>query len=411
MTSSQPGDGGALGTAGQQLLLCVALFGAAYAANTVAPLLVFYTEDLHLTTTTLTWFFTAYAVGLMVAFLFIGALSDKLGRKVVVLPSAALLVVAVLALLGAAALGPPLILIGRFIQGFAGGAVYAVGTVWLRELAGTEHAASAAMRATASMAAGFGVGPLIGGVLVQWLPDPKILLLLIAVVTTSIAVMIVLRLPETMTQRRSGAIPFGLPPHTGLGFLYYLAPCALLVYTFVMLAMIAFPVQLDHAGFKQVYFIQGVSLLLVLGMATVATRWARRLGGATAGWVAGICGAIGCGLGYLAVQPHNWPWILPASVIIGIGSGMSITSGVMVSDELAPAASRGQLLSMFYIVAYIGFSSPTLLSLAFGRHTMDHGSTILGLGVAALIITAILAGPGRALVRRRGLQSAPSNSA
>ncbi|MGH8112060.1 MAG: MFS transporter [Rhodanobacteraceae bacterium] len=389
-------------------MLCVALFEAAYAANTVAPLLVFYSVDLHLSVTMLTWFFTAYALGLMAAFVFVGSLSDRFGRKAVVMPSAATLIAATVALLAAAAWGAPLLLAGRFLQGCASGAVYAVGTVWLRELAGSRHAARAAMRATASMAFGFGVGPLISGMLVQWLPEPKILPILIALVATASALVIVLRLPETMTRRRLGHIRFGLPRGTAKGFAVYLAPCALVVYTFAMLAMIAFPVQLDHAGFKQVYFIQGVSLLIVLGMATAATSWARRLGAGTAGWLAAVCGAAGCALGYLAVQPHGWPWILPASVMIGIGSGLSITAGVIASDLLAPAESRGQLLSMFYIVAYIGYSSPTVLSLAFGRHTLEHGNTILALGATALVLATILAASGHLVSHRRAQQ--PSRS-
>ncbi|HEX7380653.1 MAG TPA: MFS transporter [Nevskiaceae bacterium] len=390
----------ARGTPGQQGALCLALFGAGYAANTVSPVLVYYAVADHLSTTILTLFFTAYAVGLAIALVFVGTLSDRFGRKRLFAPSAAVLVVAVIALLAASRWGPPLILLGRLLQGLAGGAVYAVGTVWLRELAGTAHAGEAAMRATASMAFGFGVGPFVGGVLVQWLPAVRVLTLLVALAMVLGTTFISLRLPESLTARGRGGVRIGLPHGTGWGFLVYLAPCALLVYTFVMLAMIAFPIQLDHAGFRQVYFIQGVSLLLVLGMATVATRWARLLGPATSGWLAGLCGALGCGLGWLVVQPGGWPWILPASVAIGIGSGLAITAGVIVSDRLAPVDGRGALLSMFYIVAYVGFSSPTILSLMFGANTMERGGTILALGGAALVLAVVLALPGRMLVRR-----------
>lgn len=390
----------ARGTPLQQALLCLALFGAAYSCNTVAPLLVFYTENLHLAVSTLTWFFTAYAGGVIVALPFAGALSDRHGRKAVVVPSMVLFVLAAVTLLLGAAWGAGWILAGRFLQGIAGGAAYAAGTVWLRELSGSAHAARAAMRATASMAFGFAIGPLIGGICVEWLPAPKVVLLLVALALVLMATGIVLRLPETLAPHGAMQLRIGLPRGTGRGFAGYLAPCALLAYTFVMLAMIAFPVQLANAGFRAVYFVQGVSLMLVLGAATIATGWAHRLGAATAGWASAAAGALGCGLGYIAVQPGNWPWILPASVLIGIGSGLSITGGVIASDRLAPPERRGQLLSLFYVVAYVGFSSPTLLSVILGKGVMERGSTILGLGVAAIVLGGVLLGPGRAALAR-----------
>src|SRR5574337_500712 len=98
-------------------MLCIALFFVAYAAQTVSPVMLFYTVDLRLSTTDLTLFFTVYAIGLMIAFLVGGPESDRRGRKSIVLPSAVLLVLALLALLAAAVWGERMIFIARFIQG------------------------------------------------------------------------------------------------------------------------------------------------------------------------------------------------------------------------------------------------------------------------------------------------------
>ena len=390
----------ALGTRKQQTLLCLALFAIGYSAQAVSPVMLFYTVDLTLSTTTLTLFFTVYAVGLMVAFLICGPLSDKRGRKAVVVPSMGLLVLSLLALLGAAAWGEPMILSARFVQGAASGAAFTVGTVWLRELAGTKHAAGAAMRASGAMAFGFGVGPFVSGVLVQWLPLPRILTIIVALALVVAAIAVARTLPETMTEHRPGRIQIGLPKGTAVGFLCYLLPCGLLVYSFAMLSVVAFPIQLGAAGFVQIYFILGVSAGLVQGAAAVATILAKRLGPGNAGWMAGMCGAAGCVLGYLAVQPGGWPWVIPASMMLGLGSGLAITSGVTVSDLLAPPERRGALISMFYIVIYTGYSSSTILSLIWGKNTMNQGGTLIGLGTAAAVIMVILAVTGRAVVHR-----------
>ncbi|MFT0531352.1 MFS transporter [Castellaniella hirudinis] len=385
----------------QQGLLCLALFAVAYTAQTVSPVMLFYTIDLHLSTTDLTLFFTVYALGLMIAFLAGGPQSDLRGRRAIVLPSAGLLLLAVLALLGAAAWGKPMILAARFMQGVASGAIFTVGTVWLREMAGAENAARASMLASGVMALGFALGPFVSGILVQWLPLPETLTFLIALGLVLGALAIFHALPETMTQRRDSRIQIGLPPGTARGFFCYLVPCGLLVYTFTMLSLIAFPIQLGKAGFAQIYFILGVSALLVQGFAAAATFWAMRLGPARAAWIAGLCGAAGCALGYLAVQPGGWLWVLPASAAIGLANGLSMASGVAVADKLAPSQHRGALISMFYIMVYIGYSSPTILSLAWGPRTMEHGSTIAALGVFAAATALLLASVGRAAIAGR----------
>ncbi len=388
-------------SAGEQALLCLALFAAAYTAQTVSPVMLFYTLDLRLSTTDLTLFFTVYAVGLMLAFLVGGPRSDRRGRKAVVLPSAGLLLLAVLALMGAAAWGKPMILAARFIQGIASGALFTVGTVWLREMAGARHAMRASMLASGVMAFGFAVGPFVSGILVQWLPWPQLLSFMIALAMVAGAILILRGLPETLARGRISRVQIGLPPGTAAGFLCYLVPCGLLVYTFTMLSLIAFPIQLGKAGFAQIYFILGLSALIVQGFAALATLWAMRLGPARAGWIAGLCGAAGCVLGYLSVQPGAWLWVLPASAAIGLANGLAMASGVAVSDRLAPAGQRGALISMFYVIVYLGYSSPTLLSLAWGKQTMERGGTLIILGIFALAMAAVIATAGRMAIRNR----------
>ncbi|CAM3802591.1 MFS transporter [Castellaniella denitrificans] len=395
---------------GQRLTLCAALFAVAYAAQTVSPVMLFYTFDLRLSTTDLTLFFTVYAAGLMAAFLAGGPLSDRYGRKAIVAPSTGVLALTVVALLGAALWGKPMILAARFLQGLASGAVFTVGTVWLRELAGEVGARRASMLASGVMASGFAVGPFVSGILVQWLPWPRILSFLIALVLVSGAAAAVRTLPETVAGHGAARIRIGLPPGTAAGFLWFLAPCGLLVYTFTMLSLVAFPIQLGKAGFGQVYFILGLSAMLVQGFAAFAALQAFRLGPAGAGCLAGLCGAAGCALGYLAVQPGGWPWVIPASAAIGLANGLSLAAGVAVSDTLAPPDRRGALISMFYLVVYAGYSSPTALSLLWGRQTMERSGTLIALGVFALAVTAVLATGGRMAVRRHGARrAAPEN--
>lgn len=60
----------------------------------------------------------------------------------------------------------------RKSRGVASGAVFAAGTAWRREtslpLVGTVNRDKAVRRAVIAMTAGFGLGPLVAGMLAQW---------------------------------------------------------------------------------------------------------------------------------------------------------------------------------------------------------------------------------------------------
>jgi hypothetical protein len=97
--------------------------------------------------------------------------------------------------------------------------------------------------------------------------------------------------------------------------------------------------------------------------------------------------------------------VLPACLLIGVGEGLGMTSGVAVCDRVAPPDRRGALLSAFYLPVYAGFVVPTVLALASGD-ALRGGVPILVLGGIGLVLGAVLAGPGRAALRAAGATTA-----
>lgn len=379
--------------------LTLALFGVAASTQSPSPVLLYYTDRLGLDAFTLTVFFAIYAIGLVPSLLLGGPYSDRYGRRTVVVPFSLLSVVALLVLLFADVAGEPALLVGRFLQGVTSGAVFTVGTVWMRELAGAQRAAAAAMRASAAMAVGFALGPFIAGALVQWAPWPAVLPFALPLALVAVAFAAARTVPETMTQRRPGRLQIGVPPGAARGFWVYLLPTGLLVYSFAVLSLTVFPLLVARAGFGATLFLAGLMALIVQGSAAMSTVWARHLGPGPSGWIAALLAATGCGFGYLAVQPQGWPWVLPASLAIGVSEGLAITSGITVSDWLAPPHRRGGLVSVFYLVVYFGFLVPAILVVVSGD-ALFGGIPILALGACALVVAAVLALPGRRLVTR-----------
>lgn len=382
-----------------QRRLMVALFGIAFSTQAPSPVLLYYTDALDLSALSLTIFFAVYALGLVPSLLLGGPYSDRHGRKRVVVPFTLLSLGALIVLLLTAAVGEPMIYVGRLLQGLTSGAVFTVGVVWLRELTGPAGASGAAMKASAAMASGFAIGPLTSGLLVQWAPLPEILPFVLPVLLVALAFFLTRGIPETMTVRRPGRLQIGIPPGAGPGFFAYLLPAGLIVYTYAVLSLTVFPLLVADQGFGAVFALVGVSALLVQGSAAVATTLARRWGPATSGWSSAVLAAAGCVLGYVAVQPDGWPWVLPASLLIGISEGLAITSGITVSDLLAPADRRGGLVSVFYLVVYFGFAVPTIVALVAGD-SLRTGVPILVLGAVALLLAIVLFWAGRTVLKR-----------
>ncbi len=97
--------------------------------------------------------------------------------------------------------------------------------------------------------------------------------------------------------------------------------------------------------------------------------------------------------------------MLPACLLIGLGEGLAMTSGVAVCDRVAPPDRRGALLSAFYLPVYAGFVVPTVLALASGD-ALRGGVPILVLAGVGLLLGLVLLGPGRAALRAAGATTA-----
>ena len=125
----------------QRRRLLLALFATAVSTQSPSPLLLRYADVLDLGALTLTLFFAAYAAGLVPSLLLAGPLSDRDGRRRVVVGGVLAALVCTLVLVAADVGGVPFLVVGRIAQGLASGAVFTVGTVWLRELSASDDAA------------------------------------------------------------------------------------------------------------------------------------------------------------------------------------------------------------------------------------------------------------------------------
>src|SRR2546423_8183250 len=154
-------------------------------ANLATPLYAVYSRHFGFTPLVLTAIFATYAIVLVPALVFFGRLSDRFGRRPVIVAGLA----TACAGLGlfAAAEGTAWLFAARAVQGLAVGMISAPATAALVELDPQGSRRRAALGAGLAQAGGSALGPLVAGVLAVWAPDPLRLCYLVALGLTPVA--------------------------------------------------------------------------------------------------------------------------------------------------------------------------------------------------------------------------------
>jgi predicted MFS family arabinose efflux permease len=341
------------------------LFAVAAGTNVSTPLLLLYRDRLDLTGPQATIVFAVYAAGLAPSLLGAGPLSDRFGRRPLVLPFTVLAGVASLLFAGATD-SYALLLLARFVQGLVSGAVFTASSAWLAELsAQSGEGPAAGRRAAVALAAGFSLGPLVASVLAVTLPAPLVLPYVVHAALTVVGLAAVWTLPETAPRRRRQVGDPARSPLVGRGDRLLattaLAPVAVCVYAFPATIIAGLPVLVDLPG--DGVLTTGVLAGLTLGAGAVVAPLQRRLGTWT-GVAAATCGTLGFLLTVVAAAAGAWPVLVPAGLLLGAGSGWSLASGLALTVRLAPPERRGALTGIFYTVAYLGFAAPFLITSA-----------------------------------------------
>ncbi len=387
--------------------LWIAIFVVAFGTNVPTPLLLVYRDLLGLSSEALTGAFGVYAAGLVPALLLAGPASDRFGRRAVVVPFVVLSIVTSLLFLGASS-SVLVLFLGRFLQGAVSGVVFSVGTAWLGELDGDP--ARSARWTTAALGGGWAIGPLVSGLMAQWLPLPTVLPYLVHVALMLVGLALLPRVPETLApaDRRAGLAPptpgllrrpfrpqqwinLGVPRGARIPFLVVVAPVAIGVFTFPSTAVTVLPLLLTPSMPQIAVAITGLVAGVTLLTGVFAQPLGRRLGYVTAGPTGLAVGAAGFGLSLLGVASGAWPLLVPVALLLGVGYGLCLAAGLTMVGELASPTARGALTGTFYACAYLGFGVPLLLSVAGG----DAGFTgpLAGLAVVIAVYAAVLALP------------------
>jgi len=368
--------------------IALLLFAIGWGANHFVSLLLMYRDRLALDPAAPAILLGIYALGLVPGLILSGPLSDRYGRRAIVLPGA-VIALAASALLGAGGDSFVLLLAGRLVYGVGCGAVMNPGAVWVLEESGDVAGGGGARRATIALSAGFGFGPLLSGVLAQYAPAPTLLPYAVHVVVLAAAIAIAATAPggrRSPTSQPGPLLRIGLDATNRGAFLAGIAPMAPFVFAFPAIAFAALPAMLgsDALGSAPIAYI-GVLAAITLAAGVLAQPVTRRFAPIPAARVGLAIGAAGCALGAAAVAWHVVPLLVASAAILGAGYGVCMTAGLRRVELIARAETRGGLTGLYYVLAYIGMAAPWLLALA-TRSALTGPQSLLV--VAALAVLA-----------------------
>jgi MFS family permease len=365
------------------------LFCVGWGANHFVSLLLVYKRTLALDAAAPAALLGMYALGLVPGLLLSGPLSDRFGRRRLVFP-ATVVTLAASALLAAGGASFALLLIGRLLYGVGAGAAMNPGAVWLLELSADAAPGAGARRATLALSAGFGFGPLLSGLLAQLAPYPTVLPYVANIAASIVALVVALTVPEAArpATARGPLLRIGLDRSNRRAFLHAVVWMAPFVFAFPGIAFATLPAL---AGGTLAPGTVGALAALTLAAGMFAQPFTRRLAPTSVARVGLVVGAAGTALGAGAVAWHVTPLLLVAVTLLGVGYGACMTSGLRTVESLSRPETRGGLTGLYYVLTYVGFTTPLLLALA-ARHASPT-SVLLGVVALALAAAAALRAP------------------
>jgi MFS family permease len=359
-----------------------------------SPLYVVYQHRWGFTASTLTMVYAVYMGPLVVALLTVGGLSDQIGRRPVVVAS--LLVQALSMVVFMTATGVPALFVGRLLQGLAAGTGLGAVTSGILDLAGGDGRRLGALLNSVGPAIGIGLGAAISGLMVQFLPAPRVAVyVLLAVLFVVLAVAVAVRI-EPAARSRGDTLSvrprLGVPPAARRSF-------ALLVPGVVAsAAMGGFYNSLSGSVAVQILghanrAISGFAILTLQAAAIAASLAMPALARAPRVVVAGSC-VLAAGLGVLALSlvAGSTTAFFLGTALAGAGYGAVYLGTVRVLADLAPAGRRAELMSALNVVNYLSLSVPTLAAGVLATHVGLRPTAIsFCLVLVALALTSVVA--------------------
>ena len=372
------------------------VFATAMAFSTIpTPLYAFYRQRDGFSTFMITVIFAAYSIGVIGSLFLAGHVSDWFGRRRLLLSALAFESVAAVLFLVWTSL--PGLILARVVTGVGVGLITATATAHMGELHARarpgEGRTRAERAAVAANMGGLALGPLIGGLLAEYVDRPLVvpyLLFLGLLLAAGIAVVVV---PETvdLTRDRPRYRPQRVSvPSQGRPLYYTVAIASFTAFSILGLFTSVAPGFIAGTLHHSSPLLAGAITFLVFGSGATAQI-------AASAWPAARQVTAGLALtatGVLIVTAAVW-WpnlglFLAGGMLAGSGVGVLFKGALGTVVGLARPEARGEALAGLFLAAYAGLVVPVL---GIGVATLNSSlrSALLGFAAGVLVVIGLVA--------------------
>lgn len=359
-------------------------------SNSPTPLYVVWQRTLGFSSGTLTVIFALYILGLLGTLSVAGQLSDRYGRKPVLLPG--ILVALVACALFASATSIATLAVARLLTGISVGVIVSAGMASVADLGGGERRRQAALLASVAMVLGAGLGPLLAGGAAQAVAHPVALVFGIEFLVLLSALVIAWRLPLGRPARATGnvarlhlpSVPamnrrhvaagigvFG-PGITATSFVLALGPSLLARLLEVRSPLLA-------GGMACTMF------LAATGVQFAVRHWSVR-----ALFMAGTAATV-LSMGALcgAVHMLSAPVLVAAALFAGVAQGLGQLGGLTLIGLHVPDTRRAEAIAVMNIGGYLPAGLlPVMTGYAIDFFGLAAGATAFAIALALIALGA-----------------------
>jgi len=356
--------------------------------NIPAPLYSLYGQLWGFSTGMTSFLFIIYVLFLIPASFVFGQLSDRIGRKKVLL--AGIIAAGAGSLMFAVSQNLGMLLASRAIQGIGVGTINGTAVATLSELR-PESRRTASLAASVSIAIGTAIGPLYSGLLGEYSSSPIRLPYYLHLLLLLFAFLGVLTVPETVKiadapkRLRLPAVPAVIRKPFFISVFASIIAWAVAVF-FMTLVPTIIATQMDLHNLA----LTGAVVCLMLGFSTLSQILFKSLSARSAiytGFALLVLGIVGI---VIAVPTQSIFLLLVSTVLAGSGHGPAASGSMSWINEMSPSGSRADVMSIFYAITYLGAGLP-VLALGIGVEQIGFYQAIFiysGLIIASTVAVA-----------------------
>lgn len=385
------------------LAVVAAVIGLAlFASGTPSPIYALYQERWHFSTPVLTLIYAVYAFGVLAALLLAGRISDDVGRRPVLAVSLSGLLAA--GVLFSVAHSVAWLFAARGVQGLTTGLALGAAGAALLDLHPRQDGPQVGLINGVVSASGIGAGALVASLLVQYAPDPLVTPFLVLLALVGITLALTLALPEPVTERvRPRLRPQRprVPASTRRAFA--LSSLAVLASWSIGGLYLALGPSLASELLHTSSSLAGGAAVLALTLpAAVSQLVFRALEPRRAAVLGSTVLGVGMALTGGSLSTGSAVLFMAATTVTGVGFGLAFLGALRSLTAVVPARHRAEVMSAFYVVAYLSISLPAVgAGLAVPSLGLEPTFRIFS---AAVVVLAL----GLSFVAARGPAAKPS---